>query len=115
MLAYPYILQCIPVLAVVYAGQRYLYAASYGCGEDLPAGEYEGQKLESWLSRHEKVTVVSDNPQKAVATSGLSCAPHIEQAFPDASIVAWIAWRAKETAISPMKLKISYCRDPQVN
>jgi tRNA threonylcarbamoyladenosine biosynthesis protein TsaB len=115
MLAYPCILRSLPVFAVVYAGRGHLYAASYGCGEDLAEGEYEGQKLNAWLSRHENVVIVSDDPQKAAETSGLSPSRKIRRILPDASIAAWIAWRSRAAAVSPRKLKVCYYRNPQVN
>jgi tRNA threonylcarbamoyl adenosine modification protein YeaZ len=130
MLAYPSILQSRPVLALVYAGKGSVYAASFGCAQylntaDLPAGEYGGGQLDAWLSSHEglggkDILLVSDNPEKTVETSGLT-SREILQASPDASIVAKIAWSARESAdspispiISPMELKIFYHRDPQV-
>jgi tRNA threonylcarbamoyl adenosine modification protein YeaZ len=125
MLAYPSILQSRPVLVLVYAGRGRVYAASFGCaqylnGEDLPTGEYGGGQLDAWFSSQESsgwknFLLVSDDPQKTVETLGLT-SREISQASPDASIVAEIAWRARNTRVSPevspMKLKIFYHRNP---
>ncbi|MDR1377339.1 MAG: tRNA (adenosine(37)-N6)-threonylcarbamoyltransferase complex dimerization subunit type 1 TsaB [Synergistaceae bacterium] len=125
MLAYPGVLRSQPTLVLVYAGKGRVYAASFGCVQpwnDLPPGEYEGGQLDAWISSREdsgrNLLLVSDDPQKAAENSGLT-SREISQASPDASIVAEIVWRAQKsnasTVVSPMELKISYHRNPQVN
>ena len=111
MLAYPDILRSHPVLAVVYAGRGHVYAASFGCGNDLPAGEYKGVELKNWLSDRQDVLVVSDDPQKAAESSGLD--RDIRHRPPDAAAVARIACENPNTAVSPMELTVSYHREPQ--
>jgi len=101
-----------PQLVVVYAGQERVYAASFGCEDALPAGEYKKCEIEKWLSAHEKrenVEVVSDDPGKIFLT-GLG--REVLQVHPDASDVARIAWRSFDTAVHPMELKVSYHRNP---
>ncbi|MDR1978336.1 MAG: tRNA (adenosine(37)-N6)-threonylcarbamoyltransferase complex dimerization subunit type 1 TsaB [Synergistaceae bacterium] len=126
MLAYSHILQSRPVLALVYAGRGRAYAASFGCARhlniaDLPAGEYGGDQLAAWLSSREgpgwkDVFLVSDDPGKAVENLWPTPPQPVLQAPPDASVVAKIAWNARESGdvVSPMELKIFYHRDPQV-
>jgi tRNA threonylcarbamoyl adenosine modification protein YeaZ len=131
MLAYPSLLESRPVLALVYAGKKRVYAASFGCAQylnaqDLPAGEYEGGQLDTWISSHQgpdrkNILLVSDEPEKAAETSGLTCR-EIIQAPPDASIVAKIATQKstdssafpEPSIVFPMELKIFYHRNPHV-
>jgi tRNA threonylcarbamoyladenosine biosynthesis protein TsaB len=128
MLAYPSVLRSRPALVLVYAGKERVYAASFGCArhwnvEDLPTGEYEGGQLDAWISSRENsgrkdLLLVSDDPQKAAESSGLT-SREIAQASPDASVVAEMVWRAQESdtpfvAVSPMELKVFYHRSPQV-
>ena len=70
MLAYPFILQSQPVLVLVYAGKRRVYAASFGrpspLDAELPEGEYEGGRLEEWFCENparKKLLLVSDDPK----------------------------------------------------
>ena len=111
MLAFSKIQQSQAALAVVYAGRGCVYAASFGCGDDLAEGEYRGETLEAWLNVHGSVIAVSDDPQRACDATSLKYP--VQQVLPDASVVAQIAWRDRETAISPMKLRIAYHRLPQ--
>ena len=63
------------VLAVVYAGRGFVYAASFGSGSDaLPVGEYGGEVLRSWMARHGAVAV-SDDPVRAAEAAGLDGPP----------------------------------------
>jgi tRNA threonylcarbamoyl adenosine modification protein YeaZ len=102
----------------------------------LPAGEYGLAALEAWLSRRagRKTTLVSDDPQKAAEalgsealgseTLGLTSSKEdarplvlslpILPSPPDACAVARIAWRERSTAVSPMALRVSYLREPQI-
>ena len=101
-----------PLLVVVYAGRERVYAASFGCEDELPTGEYKKEEIEKWLSIHEKhenVEVVSDDPGKTFLT-GLGL--EVLQVLPDASDVARIAWRFPAAAVHPMELKVSYHRNP---
>ena len=113
MLAYGSILESRPVLAAVYAGKERLYAASFGCVSGLSAGEYRHEELEQWLrAAPPELVIMSDDPEKATETANLSCP--VLQALPDASIVARIAYREHNTAVSPMDLRIAYHRAPQI-
>ena len=114
-LAYPHISRP-GVLAVVYAGRGFVYAASFGCDADnLPSGEYQGNDLEAWLSRHKDVTVLSDDPSKLADTLPLfSRLPDVRQALPDASNAASIAWRNRDIAVHPTEVRVSYHRAPQI-
>ena len=111
MLAFSHVRRSQPVLAVVYAGRGCVYAASFGCGDDLPEGEYRGETLEAWLNVHDKIIAVSDEPQRACDATSLKYP--VLQVLPDASVVAQIAWRERESAVSPMNLRIAYHRLPQ--
>lgn len=115
MLAAGFILKKEPVLSVVYAGRGFVYAASFGHDEALPAGEYDGAYLEGWLERnikiHKKFTVVSDDPLRASETAGLSFV--IQEVLPSAASAAQLACRDRVMAMSPMELRISYHRAPQ--
>ena len=118
MLACPYEEAGKAVLALVYAGQKRVYAASFGCGGALSAGEYDLTAIESWLSSRagHKTALVSDDPQKtaqALGTDQISGLP-VLPSLPNASSVARIAWRERETAVAPMTLRISYLREPQI-
>jgi len=97
-----------PVLAVVYAGREHVYAASFGCEDGLPVGEYKKDEIERWLACH-NAKVVSDDPEK-------SFLPYLGQEVfalqPNAADVARIAWLSPDTAVNPMELRISYHRDP---
>jgi tRNA threonylcarbamoyladenosine biosynthesis protein TsaB len=111
MLAYPYLSPAASaVLAVARAGQERLYAASFG-GNTAPLapGEYGRKELEAWLSARGDITVVSDDPENA---SDVLPGRRIQSAPPDAAAVAKIAWAARETAVSPMNLRVSYHRSP---
>jgi tRNA threonylcarbamoyladenosine biosynthesis protein TsaB len=123
-----------PVLALAYAGQGRVYAASFGCddgdgGKNLPAGEYDLAALESWLSCRachagQKTAIVSDDPQKIAQALKLNqeLNPEAVQilglpvltSHPDAAAAARIAWRTRESAVAPMALRISYLREPQI-
>jgi len=98
-----------PVLVAVYAGQERVYAASFGCEDELPAGEYKKDEIEKWLISHGDVEVVSDDPEKTFL-------PHLRREVtpirPDASEVACIAWQSPQTAIHPMELRVAYHRSP---
>ncbi|MDR1048495.1 MAG: tRNA (adenosine(37)-N6)-threonylcarbamoyltransferase complex dimerization subunit type 1 TsaB [Synergistaceae bacterium] len=113
MLAFPHIERARPVLVLVYAGRGCVYSASFGCGDALPAAERGSEELESWFSRQEEFPdIVSDDPAKAAET--LDWRRPILPSPPDALTVARIARRARQTAVSPMTLRVAYLRDPQV-
>jgi len=97
----------MPVLVVVYAGRERVYAASFGCEDELPTGEYKKDEIERWLSEHEDVQMISDDPEKTFLQQG-----RVLQVHPDASSVARIAWSSPDTAVHPMKLRVSYHRSP---
>ena len=107
MLAYSHTLRLTPVLAVVYAGQKRVYAASFGCICDLPAGEYGEDAIGDWLSHHEDVAIISDDPQKIFDVPG-----PVQRILPDAAVVARIARCSGEMAVSPLALKVFYHRNP---
>ncbi|MDR2178919.1 MAG: tRNA (adenosine(37)-N6)-threonylcarbamoyltransferase complex dimerization subunit type 1 TsaB [Synergistaceae bacterium] len=141
MLAYPYTgkSKSRPVLALVYAGKGRVYAASFGCAQygntELPPGEYGGDQLGAWLQENpEEILLVSDDPEKAAETSGLT-SREILLSPADAAVVAAIAAQMLEASyadsrsndsiqsiafpaafpiVSPMELKIFYHRNPQV-
>ena len=99
------------VLAVVYAGRGFVYAASFGSGSDaLPVGEYGGEVLRSWMARHGAVAV-SDDPVRAAEAAGLDFP--LLTARPSAAKAAEIAWRSRALAVSPLELRAVYCRAPQ--
>lgn len=111
MLAYSHILEARPVLSVVYAGHGFVYAASFGCDNDLPAGEYTGIALEERLNGRQDILIVSDDPERAC--SAIDLKRPVVQTLPDAAIVARIADSDRGAAIPPMALRISYHRAPQ--
>ena len=99
------------VLAVVYAGRGFVYAASFGSGSDaLPVGEYGGEVLRSWMARHGAVAV-SEDPVRAAEAAGLDFP--LLTAHPSAAKAAEIAWRSRTLAVSPLELRAVYCRAPQ--
>ena len=102
------LIELTPVLVVVYAGREHVYAASIGCEDGLPVGEYKKDEIERWLACH-NAKVVSDDPEK-------SFLPYLGQEVfalqPNAAEVARIAWLSSDTAVNPMELRISYHRDP---
>jgi tRNA threonylcarbamoyladenosine biosynthesis protein TsaB len=114
MLAWPRAGRSLPVLAAAYAGRGCVYAASFGCGEDLSQGEYKKDGLEAWLVRHGDAVILSDDPPKIVETLPFLGSREIQLSLPDASAVAKIAWSARKTAIDPMELRVFYHRAPQV-
>ena len=97
------------VLVAVYAGQERVYAASFGCDDGLPVGEYKKDEIESWLTRHEDIEVTSDDPKKAFLPN---LGREILPVRADASEVARIAWLNPDTAVDPMELRVSYHRSP---
>ncbi|MDR3264755.1 MAG: tRNA (adenosine(37)-N6)-threonylcarbamoyltransferase complex dimerization subunit type 1 TsaB [Synergistaceae bacterium] len=113
MLAYPYSERGTPALAIVYAGRERVYAASFGCGDDLRAGEHDGESLRSWLDGHSNpdIAVVSDDPERACGAVGPIRS--IRQELPDAAVVARIARRGKTAPVSPMEVGVIYHRAPQ--
>ncbi|NLL37273.1 MAG: tRNA (adenosine(37)-N6)-threonylcarbamoyltransferase complex dimerization subunit type 1 TsaB [Fretibacterium sp.] len=97
------------ILSVVYAGRGAVYAASFGGPDVLPAGEYDGPTVEAWLSQvGEPVCVVSDDPQRAAESAGLSFP--IRAVRPDAASVARLALRDRDRALLPAELRINYHR-----
>jgi tRNA threonylcarbamoyladenosine biosynthesis protein TsaB len=118
MLAHPYTEAGEAALVLVYAGQSRVYAASFGCGGGLSAGEYSLAALESWLPSRagQRTAIVSDDPQKATQALGaaqISGLP-ILPSLPDAAAVARIAQRTRDAAVAPMTLRIAYLREPQI-
>lgn len=101
-----------PVLAVVYAGRNALYAASFGERAGLPQREYPAAELARWLASQGGMAVISDDPQRAQEAGGLDFAG-IQAVRPDPAKLAELAWARRESAISPMELRIAYCRAPQ--
>jgi len=97
-----------PVLVAVYAGRERVYAASFGCGDELPTGEYKKEEIENWLAGH-NAEVVSDDPEKTFLPS---LGREVLQVSPDASEVARVARQSPDTAVDPMELRVSYHRDP---
>ena len=98
-----------PVLVVVYAGRERAYAASFGCEDALPAGEYKQDEIERWLNGHEDAEVVSDDPGRTFLPD---LGREVSQVRPDASEVARIAWRSPDDAVHPTELRVSYHRSP---
>jgi tRNA threonylcarbamoyladenosine biosynthesis protein TsaB len=117
MLAYPHLQSGSSALALVYAGRNRVYAASFGCGDDLRAGEYEQEALASWLNGHKNlsvpVTVVSDDPDRACEALGTRLTYPVLRTLPDAAAVAHIALRRTESPLLPMEIRIAYHRAPQ--
>ena len=112
MLAYSRLCDALPTLVLVYAGHGFAYAASFGCLDDLPVGEYTGADIESWLDGRQDVGIVSDDPERACAAIEFKKYP-VAQVLPDAATVARIADADRDAAISPMELHLSYHRAPQ--
>lgn len=111
MLAWSHILRGQPVLAAVYAGRGFVYAASFGCENDLPTGEYEENSIAEWIGGHADITVVSDDPGRTCEAVHLTCP--VIQVLPDAAIVAQIADGMRGTAVLPADLRPAYHRAPQ--
>lgn len=109
LLAAPYTRRQQPVLAVVYAGRECVYAASFGCADNLPTGEYRKEALVPWLERH-PCAVISDDPDRACASVPLVC--NVERALPDAADMARLCTESE--ALYPMDLRIAYHRDPDL-
>lgn len=102
------------VLAVVYAGRGFVYAASFGSGADaLPVGEYGGEALRAWMERHRDAVAVSDDPDRAAEAAGLDFPTPILPVRPDVAKAAELAWAGRESAVSPLEFRAVYCRAPQ--
>ena len=102
------------VLAVVYAGRGFVYAASFGSEADaLPAGEYGKEVLGAWMERHRDAVAVSDDPNRALEAAGLAFPIPILPVRPDVSKAAELAWVGRESAVSPLEFRAVYCRAPQ--
>ena len=100
------------VLAVVYAGRGFVYAASFGSGSDaLPVGEYGGEPLEAWMKGHSGAAAVSDDPGRAAEAAGLTFP--IVPIRPDVARAAELAWAQRARAVSPLEFRAVYCRAPQ--
>ena len=100
------------VLAVVYAGRGFVYAASFGSGADaLPVGEYGGEPLEAWMKGHSGAVAVSDDPGRAAEAAGLTFP--IVPIRPDVARAAELAWARQACAVSPLEFRAVYCRVPQ--
>ena len=100
------------VLAVVYAGRGFVYAASFGSGSDaLPVGEYGGEPLEAWMKGHSGAVAVSDDPVQAAEAAGLTFP--IVPIRPDVARAAELAWARRARAVSPLEFRAVYCRAPQ--
>ena len=89
-------------LAVVYAGHGYVYAR---CEGFLEAGEYSLEELHEWLKANPDVQVISDDPERAGVEA--------EKVMPDVGALCELGWSRRASAISPLELKIMYCRAPQ--
>ncbi|MCL2009947.1 MAG: tRNA (adenosine(37)-N6)-threonylcarbamoyltransferase complex dimerization subunit type 1 TsaB [Synergistaceae bacterium] len=100
-----------PVLAAVYAGRERVYAASFGCEDGLPVGEYGKDEIERWLLGHENAEVISDAPEKTFLPD-LGLGRKVSPVRPDASEAARIAWLNPASAVHPMELRVSYHRSP---
>lgn len=99
------------VLAVVYAGRGFVYAASFGSGADaLPVGEYGGEPLEAWMKGHSGAVAVSDDPGRAAEAAGLTFP--IVPIRPDVARAAELAWARQACAVSPLEFRAVYCRAP---
>ncbi|MBR1672333.1 MAG: tRNA (adenosine(37)-N6)-threonylcarbamoyltransferase complex dimerization subunit type 1 TsaB [Fretibacterium sp.] len=112
------------VLVLVYAGRGAVYAASFGAGPvgnplrgpDLPQGEYGAEAVAAWLGAHPGVSVISDDPARALGAIGPlpagASGPELSvtQVRPDAARLAEAAWG--RPSISPAELRITYCRAP---
>ena len=100
------------VLAVVYAGRGFVYAASFGSGADaLPVGEYGGEPLGAWMKGHSGAVAVSDDPGRAAEAAGLTFP--IVPIRPDVARAAELAWARQACAVSPLEFRAVYCRAPQ--
>ena len=100
------------VLAVVYAGRGFVYAASFGSGSDaLLVGEYGGEPLEAWMKGHSGAVAVSDDPVRAAEAAGLTFP--IVPIRPDVARAAELAWARRAHAVSPLEFRAVYCRAPQ--
>ena len=100
------------VLAVVYAGRGFVYAASFGSGADaLPVGEYGGEPLGAWMKGHSGAAAVSDDPGRAAEAAGLTFP--IVPIRPDVARAAELAWARQACAVSPLEFRAVYCRAPQ--
>ena len=100
------------VLAVVYAGRGFVYAASFGPGANaLPVGEYGGEPLEAWMKGHSGAVAVSDDPGRAAEAAGLTFP--IVPIRPDVARAAELAWARRARAVSPLEFRAVYCRAPQ--
>ena len=99
------------VLALVYAGRGFVYAASHGVSEGCPAGEYGGEFIAEWMARHPGVQAISDDPQRAARAADLTFP--IRAVRPDARVLTQAAWARRDRAIDPKDLKVAYCRAPQ--
>ena len=109
MLAYP---AGGGILSVVYAGRSAVYAASFGCDNPLEQGEYGGADIAGWLAGHTDVTVVSDDATRASEALGLEHPLPIREVRPDVRRLAELAWGRRGEAVSPMALRMTYCRSP---
>ena len=99
------------VLAVVYAGRGFVYAASFGPGANaLPVGEYGGEPLEAWMKGHSGAAAVSDDPGRAAEAAGLTFP--IVPIHPDVARAAELAWARRACAVSPLEFRAVYCRAP---
>ena len=100
------------VLAVVYAGRGFVYAASFGSGSDaLPVGEYGGEPLGAWMKGHSGAVAVSDDPGRAAEAAGLTFP--IVPIRPDVARAAELAWAQRARAVLPLEFRAVYCRAPQ--
>ena len=100
------------VLSLVYAGRGAVYAASFRCGNPLEQGEYKGPEVAAWLEGREGIAIVSDDAARASSALGVELPARILEVRPDVARAAEIAWARREDAVSPMKLRLSYCRSP---
>lgn len=101
-----------PLLCAVYAGHGSVYAASYGCTDDLPVGEYDGDALMTWLHEHDNehngVTVISDDADRAAKAVNLDIP--ITTVRPDVRAAAALAARRGSEAVLPAEFRAVYCK-----
>ncbi|MDR1732174.1 MAG: tRNA (adenosine(37)-N6)-threonylcarbamoyltransferase complex dimerization subunit type 1 TsaB [Synergistaceae bacterium] len=109
-----------PALVFVYAGQKRVYAASFGCAENLPTGEYDGEALEAWLNSRKKTSapepiLLSDDPERACKAAGLDH-PFLRpvlKVLPSADALAEISLSGKQAPLLPEEVRVFYHRAPQ--
>ena len=109
-----------PVLSMIYAGRNSVYAASFGIGgkpeDDLALGEYSGAEISAWINDNNRgdIYAISDDAERAAASLGveLPLSTPITEVRPNVTRLAELAWAKKDRAVSPMELRVAYCRAP---